>query len=335
MNSRAITDSQDFLRLLEAVAQDVHMLESQTGADRHTGEGVVGDVAGHSSDLHHQVWEMPEHGAAAGKNHPFVNYVGRQFRRRLFQHRAHRPDDRLKRLSDGVGHLIGVDLDRARQAGDLVAAADLHADILFHRHGAANGDLDLFGRPLADAQVVLALDVVGNGFVEAVAPDSQGASDDDPVERDHRDLGGAAADVDNHIARGIGDRHASPDGRSQRFGDQKSLARPGGEGGVPHGPPFDAGHPGRNADHDLWPHQREAAAALVDEVAQHLLGDDVVGDHPVSHRAHDFDRLARLATKHIARFQPDRFHLAVFGGDRYDGRLVYDDATTTEKDEDV
>src|SRR5215207_5602863 len=326
MNSRAITDSQDFLRLLEAVAQDVHMLESQTGADRHTGEGVVGDVAGHSSDLHHQVWEMPEHGAAAGKNHPFVYYVGRQFRRRLFQHRAHRPDDRLERLSDGVGHLVGVDLDRARQTSDLVAAAHLHADILFHRHGAADGDLDLFRRPLADTQVVLALDVVGDRLVEAVAPDPQGASDDDPVERDDRDLGGAAADVDDHIARGIGHGHAGSDRRRQRLGDQKRLARTGGEGSVTHGTPLDAGHSGRNTDHDLRPHQREATAALVDEVAQHLLGDDVVGDHPVAHGTHDLDRLTRLATKHIPGFQPDRFHFAVFGGDRYDRRLVDDDA---------
>src|SRR5215218_7135645 len=51
-----------------------------------------------------------------------------------------------------------------------------------YRHSAADGDLDLFRRPLADTQVVLALDVVGDRLVEAVAPDSQGASDDDPVE---------------------------------------------------------------------------------------------------------------------------------------------------------
>ena len=116
---------------------------------------------------------------------------------------------------------------------------------------------------------------------------------------------------------------------------RNALRAPACKRGVAHGAPFDAGHSGRNADHHLGSHQREATAALVDEVAQHLLGDDVVGDHAVAHRADDFDRLARLATEHVARFEPDRFDFAVFSGDRDDGRLVDDDAAPAHKDEDV
>ena len=116
---------------------------------------------------------------------------------------------------------------------------------------------------------------------------------------------------------------------------RKARRAPGRQGGVAHGAPLDAGHAGGHADHHLRPDQREAAAALVDEVAQHLLGDDVVGDHAVAHRAHDLDRLARLAPEHVARFEADRLDFAVLGRDGDDRRFVDDDAATTQEDEDV
>ena len=49
---RCSASSNERLRLLEAVAQDVHVLQGQPGADRHTGERVVGDVAGHAGNFH-------------------------------------------------------------------------------------------------------------------------------------------------------------------------------------------------------------------------------------------------------------------------------------------
>ena len=125
------------------------------------------------------------------------------------------------------------------------------------------------------------------------------------------------------------------DSRRQRLADEKCLARAGMQRRVAHGASLHAGHSGRNADHHLGLDQRKAPAGLVDEVAQHLLRDDVVGDHAVAHRADDLDRLPRLAAEHVARFEADRFDFAIFGGDRDDGRLVDHDAAAAHKDQHI
>ena len=108
------------------------------------------------------------------------------------------------------------------------------------------------------------------------------------------------------LARRVRYGNAGTDRRGQRLADQERLACTGVERGVADGAPLHSGDAGRNTDHDLGTNQREAATTLVDEVAQHLLGHDVIGDHAVAHRTHDLDRLARFSAEHISRFDPDR-----------------------------
>ena len=50
--------------------------KSEPGTDGDAGEGVVGNVAGHSRDLHQEIREVTQHCPAAGQNHPFVDDVG-------------------------------------------------------------------------------------------------------------------------------------------------------------------------------------------------------------------------------------------------------------------
>src|SRR3712207_9455941 len=95
-----------------------------------------------------------------------------------------------------------------------VAPADLGLHLLLHGVGRADLELDLLRRLLADEQLVLALGVVDDRLVELVAADADGLRDDDATERDDRDLGGAAADVDDHRARRL--PHRQP-------GDRKSV----------------------------------------------------------------------------------------------------------------
>ena len=181
----------------------------------------------------------------------------------------------------------------------------------------------------------MALDVVRDRLVEAVAADAQRSGNDDTVERDHRHLRGAAADVDDHIARRIGDRHPRADRGRQRLADQICPAGACRQRGIAHGAALHAGHAGGHADHHLRPDQREPAGSLVDEVSEHLLGYDVVGDDAVPHRANDLDRFARLAPQHVAGFQANRFDFAIFRRDGDDGRFVDDDSSATHEDEDV
>ena len=93
----------------------------------------------------------------------------------------------------------------------------------------ADLELDLLGGLLADQELVLALDVVDDRLVHLVAADAQRLRDDDPAERDHGDLGRAAADVDDHVPGRLGDGQPGADRGRHRLLDQVGLARAGRE----------------------------------------------------------------------------------------------------------
>ena len=105
-----------------------------------------------------------------------------------------------------------------------------------------------------------------------------------PDKRDHRDFGGAAADIDNHVAGRLGDRQPGADRRRHRLFDEIDLARSRRLGGFAHRAFFDLGDAERHADDDAGPHQGAAVVNFVDEVAQHRLGDFEVGDDAVLER---------------------------------------------------
>ena len=78
-------------------------------------------------------------------------------------------DRHLDRLAD----LVGADLDRARQAGQQVAAAERDALLVpLARVGGADRDLDVLGRALAEEQVVLAPGERDDVLVHLVAADA-------------------------------------------------------------------------------------------------------------------------------------------------------------------
>ena len=59
--------------------------------------------------------------------------------------------------------------------------------------------------------------MLDDGLVHIVAAYAHGLREDDAAERDHGDLGGSAADVDDHAALGLVDgspRHAAAMGSS-------------------------------------------------------------------------------------------------------------------------
>ena len=112
--------------------------------------------------------------------------------------------------ADGAGERVadldGADFDGLGQARREVAAANLDGPFVVQRVGGAGLHLDLLGGALADQQV---MDLAGVGddlLVHLVAGDADGGADDDAAEGDDGDLGGAAADVDDHAAGGFHDR---------------------------------------------------------------------------------------------------------------------------------
>ena len=106
-----------------------------------------------------------------------------------------------------------------------------------------------------------------------------------PPRRQDRDLGRAAADVDDEAAGRFADRQAGTDRGGHRLLDEARPAGAGVEGGVADGALLDLGHAGRDAEQH--PRPRDEPDPVVDpvhEVLDHLLGDVEVADDAVAQR---------------------------------------------------
>src|SRR5437762_2547006 len=123
--------------------------------------------------------------------------------RGLVEGDLHRVHDGGHRLLDGVADLGRAAHDGLGQAGDEVAAADLGVQLLLQLARGAKGDLDLLRGALTEGEAVLLLDVLDDRVVELVAADADRLAGDDAPQGDDRHLGGAAADVDHHVAGGL------------------------------------------------------------------------------------------------------------------------------------
>src|SRR5262249_16712339 len=157
-----------------------------------------------------------------------IDDVGGEFGRGALERDLHRFDDLVERLDERVADLFVGDDHRLGHAGDQIAALDFHRLDFVARIGGADRDLDQLGAPLAAQQLVFALDKLRDRLVHFVAADADRAGKDDAGQRDDGDFGGAAADVDDHAARRLGDRQARADGGGHRLLDQIDLARSGG-----------------------------------------------------------------------------------------------------------
>src|SRR5438552_12875711 len=148
---------------------ELEVVEGDAGAHRHAFEGVVGDVAGDADLLGDQAVEVAEEGGAAGEDDAAVDDVGGELGRGALEDGADGADDRLEGVGDALGDVGRGDGNGARQAADLVAAADLVGKLLLDGQRAADGDLQLLGGAVADADGVAALDLVGDGVLGAGA----------------------------------------------------------------------------------------------------------------------------------------------------------------------
>ena len=138
--------------------------------------------------------------------------------------------------SSRLAYLLGRDLDRARQAGQQVAAAQRDALlVVLARVGGADGDLDVLGGSLAEQQVVLASGVGNDVLVELVAADAQAAADHDAAQADDGDFRRAAADVDDEAAGWLADGQAGADRRGHGLLDEPCPSRARVEGRVTDG----------------------------------------------------------------------------------------------------
>ena len=314
----------------------VELLEDDAGAAGDAGQRVVGDVDRHLGRLGDAPVEAGEQRAATGEHDALVHDVGDELRRRLLDRVLDRVDDLVDGRLDRLADLVGADLDAARQPGQQVAAAEGDAlRVPLARVGGADRDLDVLGRPLAEEQVVLAPGERDDVLVHLVAADADGAADDDAAEPDDRDLGRAAADVDDEAARRLADRQAGADRGGHRLLDQARPARAGVERRVADGALLDLGHARRDAEQHPRPRdQPDPVVDPVHEVLDHLLGHVEVADDAVAQRP-DRDDVRRRPADHPLRLGADRQDPLRLGVDRDDRRLADDDPAIPDVDQRV
>ena len=139
----------------------------------------------------------------------------------------HGADDALQGFLQRFENFVAVEREAARHAFGEVAALHRQLAHLLAGIGGADLDLDALGGGLTDQDAVVAAHVVHDGFVEAVAADARRVRVHDAVQREHRDFGRAAADVEHHRAARLVHRQAGADRGGHRLADDRDVARAG------------------------------------------------------------------------------------------------------------
>jgi hypothetical protein len=192
---------------------------------------------------------------------------------------------------------------------------------------------------ITDQGAEVAAHVVDYRLVEAVPTDPHGLRVDDAVQRYHRDLGSAAADVEDHGTPRLAHRQTGSYRRRHRLLHEVDPSCPGAGRRLPNRPPLDLGRAAGNAHEHPWTRPKETVLVrAVNEVLQHLLGDGEVRDHAILQRTNGLD-VSWRATEHALGGVTDRrdaLGAAVgLGADRHHRGLVQHDALVTRVDEGV
>ena len=276
--------------------------------------------------------------ATAGQHDALIDDVGGQFRCRMLERDFYRLDDRADRFGQAFRDLAFGNDQFLWHPVHEVAAFDFHgpAIAVVGRTGRTDLFLDTGRRAFADQQVMIAADVGDDRFVHLVAADPHAPGIDDATQRQDRDFGGAAADVDDHRAGRLGHRQAGADGGRHRLLDQIHLAATGAGCRFLNRAALDGGRTGRHADDDKRAGKAAAVVNLADEVLDHLLGDFEVGDDAVPEWPDGADVTGRAA-EHLLGLLADRQDLlfALHFGDGHDRGLVQDDASALDIDQRV
>jgi hypothetical protein len=323
-----VTAENDFPVVLE-------VLEDLAGAEHHAGERVLRHPNVEVRHLAQEQVQPTQQGSTAGQEDSAVHDIGGQLGGCALQILPQRVDDVADRLLQSLPDLDARDAQGAGDAPHEVAPLDLHVHLFGERKRGADLDLDALRGLLTDEHVIRLLGVVHDRLVHLVAPDADGGLGHDAVEGDHGDLGGAAADVDDHVAGRRVDRKADADGRRDRLRhEQHRLAATGPNRGVDHRPLLHFGDAGGHADDDARAHEELVLLNLLHEPAQQILGDLEVGDHAVLEGPDGVD-LIRRAAEHQLGLAADRPHPAGRLVHRHDGGFVEDDAPALHEDQRV
>ncbi len=157
---------------------------------------------------------------------------------------------------------------------------------------------------------MLTADVAGDHFIKVIAGNLQGGGHSHAVHAQHGDVGGAAADVHDHMAAGTPNVQTGTQTGSQRLLNQEHTPGTGFDGGVNDGTLLHLGHAGGHGDdHTGLGAELGGLVGGLEHLLQHPNGHLVVADDAVLQRVHGND-VAGGTAQHIPGGGAHLQHLA-------------------------
>ena len=151
-------------------------------------------------------------------------------------------------------------------------------------------DFDFLGRALTDRQIKVLLNILHNGIVHFITGHPHRMNGYQTTQRDQTNLGGAAADIHDHIADRLHHRQARPDSRRHRFFNQVGFLGTGIQRRLTDRSLLHRGNTGGHTNNNSRPRENRAIFnRLVDKILQHTLCDVKIGNHAVLNRANSHD----------------------------------------------
>src|SRR2546426_7986353 len=197
--------------------QEVEFIEDTPEPKAHTRHRVGSDLHGKLHFLSKQPVQPPQEATAASNDDARVDDVPSQLGWGPLEAGTNRLDDcrhgLTKRLADFV---LGED-DRLRDAVGEVPSLHFHCSwFTLPGAGRTERDLELLGLTLTNQEIVVFPDVLQDRLVHFVARDPDRRAEDDTRQRDYRDLGGSASDVDDQVPATPLNWQPGPDRRAHR-----------------------------------------------------------------------------------------------------------------------
>lgn len=146
--------------------------------------------------------------------------IRRKLGRSNLKNPAHGQNNRLNRIGERLAQLPAGDGDLSGQAGAQIAALDFDFAVFLRRkEDASAGDFGALGHPLTDQESGLSADIPHNRFIKLASSHPHRGLADNSAQREHRNVAGAAADVEDEIPLGLRD----VDPRADGGGDGSSI----------------------------------------------------------------------------------------------------------------
>ena len=174
------------------------------------------------------------------------------------------------------------------QTGGQAAALDLHAGRKVLLLAAGHFLFQVFHCALANGHVKRQAHILQQFFIKRIARHIYAGCPHLTAQADHRNVGGAAADVHDHAALRLQNVHVRPQCGGNGLIDQIYLAGTGRHNRFHHGVALNAGNGGRNTNRHPRLYQA-AVIRFVDKAANQLLGQCMVGNHAILQRANGRD----------------------------------------------